>query len=75
MATAKTQINFPDEKKNSLRTGFEPARAGPIGFQVQLLNHSDTAAVIKCLAKVGFSSLFLKFRSCLAYATRQALNN
>ena len=31
-------------KKNSLRTGFEPVRVEPIGFQVQLLNHSDTAA-------------------------------
>ncbi len=30
--------------KNSLRTGFEPARGVPIGFQVQRLNHSAIAA-------------------------------
>ncbi|CAG9537257.1 unnamed protein product [Cercopithifilaria johnstoni] len=29
---------------SSQRAGFEPARAKPIGFQVQLLNHSDIAA-------------------------------
>ena len=28
-------------KKYSSAAGFEPARAEPIGFQVQLLNHSD----------------------------------
>lgn len=27
-----------------LRTGFEPVRVEPNGFQVHLLNHSDTAA-------------------------------
>uniref|UniRef100_A0A1I7TAE3 DENN domain-containing protein n=1 Tax=Caenorhabditis tropicalis TaxID=1561998 RepID=A0A1I7TAE3_9PELO len=32
------------EKRNSLRAGFEPTRAMPIGFQVQLLNHSDITA-------------------------------
>ncbi|CAP28432.2 Protein CBG08588 [Caenorhabditis briggsae] len=31
-------------EKSSLRAGFEPTRAMPIGFQVQLLNHSDIAA-------------------------------
>ena len=30
--------------KFALRTGFEPVRVEPIGFQVQLLNRSDTAA-------------------------------
>ena len=29
----------------TLWAGFEPARVEPIGFQVQLLNHSDTTAV------------------------------
>ncbi|VDK84035.1 unnamed protein product [Litomosoides sigmodontis] len=32
------------QKNVSQRAGFEPARAKPIGFQVQLLNHSDIAA-------------------------------
>ena len=27
-------------------TGFEPARAEPSGFQVHLLNHSDTVCVL-----------------------------
>ena len=31
-------------QKNPLRTGFEPAREYPIGFQVQRLNHSAIAA-------------------------------
>ena len=31
-------------KKNSLATGFEPARAEHIAFRVQLLNHSDKPA-------------------------------
>ena len=31
-------------KKNSLRTGFEPAREDPNGFQVHRLNHSAIAA-------------------------------
>lgn len=38
-------ILFEKEKKNSLRTGFEPVRVEPNGFQVHLLNRSDTAAV------------------------------
>ena len=33
-------------KSFSLRIGFEPMREKPIGFRVQLLNHSDTAAYI-----------------------------
>ena len=31
-------------QKRTLRTGFEPAREYPIGFQVQRLNHSAIAA-------------------------------
>ena len=31
-------------KTHTLRTGFEPAREYPIGFQVQRLNHSAIAA-------------------------------
>lgn len=38
-------ISSGKEKKNSLRTGFEPVRVEPNGFQVHLLNRSDTAAV------------------------------
>lgn len=34
-------------QKNTLRTGFEPVRVEPNGFQVHLLNHSDTAAHVK----------------------------
>ncbi|KAE9545271.1 hypothetical protein AGLY_000814 [Aphis glycines] len=34
----------PTKSFTALRTGFEPVRAEPIGFRVQLLNHSDTAA-------------------------------
>ena len=30
----------------SQSAGFEPARAEPIGFQVQRLNHSATTAII-----------------------------
>ena len=30
--------------KKTLRAGFEPARALPIGFRVQRLNHSAIAA-------------------------------
>ncbi len=30
--------------KITLRTGFEPVRGDPIGFQVQRLNHSAIAA-------------------------------
>lgn len=41
-------LNLFDKKKSkkeaSLRTGFEPVRVKPNGFQVHLLNHSDTAA-------------------------------
>ena len=33
--------------KKTLRTGFEPAREDPIGFQVQRLNHSAIAAHVK----------------------------
>lgn len=33
-----------EKKKAPLRIGFEPMREKPIGFRVQLLNHSDTAA-------------------------------
>ena len=32
------------EEKFSQSAGFEPARENPIGFQVQRLNHSATAA-------------------------------
>ena len=31
--------------KKSLMTGFEPARAGPNGFQVHPLNHSGTSTI------------------------------
>ena len=41
---------FPINKKRfllvSLRTGFEPVREDPIGFQVQRLNHSAIAAAL-----------------------------
>ena len=45
------------KKKYPLRTGFEPVRAKPIGFRVQLLNHSDTAAIAVSLAFGTFSSV------------------
>ena len=35
----------------SLQAGFEPARGNPIGFQVQLLNHSDIAANAACFQR------------------------
>ena len=35
------------EQKWSQWTGFEPVREDPIGFRVQLLNHSDTTACWK----------------------------
>ena len=31
-------------EKNTTPMGFEPMRAKPIGFRVQLLNHSDTVS-------------------------------
>ena len=44
----KIKINFKNwkkkKKKFSQSAGFEPARENPIGFQVQRLNHSATAA-------------------------------
>ena len=36
------------ERAKATATGFEPARAEPIGFQVQLLNLSDTLSIYKC---------------------------
>ena len=39
---------FYKKIKNSLRTGFEPAREYPIGFRVQRLNHSAIAAIYIC---------------------------
>ena len=36
----------------SLRTGFEPARGVPIGFQVQRLNHSAIAARVEQVRRV-----------------------
>ena len=42
--SAKKKQNVAASAKGTLRTGFEPVRVEPIGFQVQLLNHSDTAA-------------------------------
>ena len=42
--------NISKQKKRillvSLRTGFEPVREDPIGFQVQRLNHSAIAAAL-----------------------------
>ena len=37
--------------KLATSAGFEPARAEPIGFQVQRLNHSATTAILVCQAK------------------------
>ena len=49
----------------SLRTGFEPVREDPIGFQVQRLNHSAIAATLytACSLKLLISilSIFLHF--------------
>ena len=39
-------------KDISLRTGFEPARGVPIGFQVQRLNHSAIAARMEKVARL-----------------------
>lgn len=52
------------EKKKprlSLRTGFEPVRGDPIGFQVQRLNHSAIAAceVKRALNANLFSPIFV----------------
>ena len=45
------------KQKKSTLTGFEPARAKPSGFQVHLLNHSDT--VSRC--EVPFTYTFFRF--------------
>lgn len=45
----------------TLRTGFEPVRVEPNGFQVHLLNHSDTAAYTKLGEIVNYIE-YLKFR-------------
>ena len=37
-------MNLFSKGESTLRTGFEPAREYPIGFQVQRLNHSAIAA-------------------------------
>ena len=43
----KTKKDKKIEPLVSLRTGFEPVREDPIGFQVQRLNHSAIAAVMR----------------------------
>ena len=40
-------------KNRTTATGFEPARAKPIGFQNQLLNHSDTLSVQQCVLSIS----------------------
>ena len=45
-----------NSKINSLRAGFEPARAMPIGFQVQRLNHSAITAVANSRRQLGIYS-------------------
>ena len=42
-------------QKNPLRTGFEPAREYPIGFQVQRLNHSAIAALVLGIAHLPYN--------------------
>ena len=37
--------NTSNYVSNSTSAGFEPARAKPNGFQVRLLNHSDTMSL------------------------------
>ena len=37
----KKAMFLPYSKKGTVAAGFEPTRAGPSGFQVHLLNHSD----------------------------------
>ena len=55
---------FSEEKKKktfpllSLRTGFEPVREDPIGFQVPRLNHSAIAAELSILS-LFYSSVSL----------------
>ncbi|KAM3728744.1 50S ribosomal protein [Dirofilaria immitis] len=42
--TTRTSLPLDHYSPRTQRAGFEPARAKPIGFQVQLLNRSDIAA-------------------------------
>jgi hypothetical protein len=40
--------------KDTTAAGFEPARAWPIAFRVQLLNHSDKQSRLKTSGKFTF---------------------
>ena len=40
------KTNLASKQKKTTPRGFEPLRAEPIGFLVQLLNHSDTVSAI-----------------------------
>jgi len=46
-------------KPLTLRTGFEPARQAANGFQVHLLNHSDTSTAIVAYVWIGIEALLL----------------
>ena len=46
-------------KKNSLRTGFEPAREDPNGFQVHRLNHSAIAADVFTILSIQSGIIIL----------------
>ena len=59
-----TQIFNYSPQKLTLRAGFEPARAMPIGFQVQRLNHSAITAAyanVKRQRMVAFNNLFYSY--------------
>lgn len=50
------------KKITTLWTGFEPVRVEPIGFQVQLLNHSDTTAVWGVARAANVLAFFVRSR-------------
>ena len=57
-------------KNVSQPTGFEPVRGDPIGFRVQLLNHSDTTAGWR---EIRFSSHLTAARPAAGVSALQSL--
>ena len=54
--TSKKNTKTDDRKGMTTPTRFELARAEPIGFQNQLLNHSDTVSLLHRQRKKTFDS-------------------
>ena len=51
--------------EQALRVGFEPTRGNPIGFQVQLLNHSDIAIVAATKTETNHQAWLARIKELL----------